>query len=187
MIEHFYESIEGWFSFRDFYERMVQEAPSPSHFVEVGAWLGRSTAFLAAEIANSGKEIRLDVVDTWQGSRDQPWMIEQARVVDLFGTFWQNMQWGKVSHVIRPIMLESTRAARSYFDGELDFVFIDAGHVYLDISADIQAWMPKVKQGGILAGDDFDPSTDPDVCIAVSELIPGFQIQGRTWFKRIGE
>lgn len=186
-MEHFYQHIEGWFSFQPFYERMVREASSPAKFVEVGTWLGRSAAFLAVEIANSGKAIILDVVDTWQGNKDQPWMMEQAREIDLFSSFWQNMVWGKVAAtgIVRPIMVESVRAARLYEDGELDLVFIDAGHTYDCVSADILAWMPKVKKGGYIGGDDFDPETDPSVCIAVSELVPGFQVEGRTWWKRI--
>lgn len=66
-MEHFFETIEGWFDFEDVYRRMAQEAPAQAHFVEVGAFLGKSTSFMAVEISNSKKDIRFDVVDTWEG------------------------------------------------------------------------------------------------------------------------
>lgn len=185
MLEHFYQHIEGWFNFGPFYSRMVEEAPSPAHFVEVGAWYGRSTAFLAVEIANSGKRITLDVVDTWKGNKDEPWMIQEAERVDLFASFWQYMKWGKVDHLINPIQRESVEAARGYLKDSLDFVFIDGCHTFDEVSADITAWSPKIKKGGIIAGDDFDPLTDPGVCIAVTELVKGFQVDGRIWWRRM--
>lgn len=40
---HFFHKIDGWVDFEDAYRSMVVEAPSPAHFVEVGAFLGKST------------------------------------------------------------------------------------------------------------------------------------------------
>jgi hypothetical protein len=57
-MEHFYNSIEGWFQFHNIYNRAVDEATNDSHFVEVGAWKGKSSAYLAVIIANSGKQIK---------------------------------------------------------------------------------------------------------------------------------
>ena len=40
-------------------------------------------------------------------------------------------------------------------DGDLDWVFIDANHNYDYVRADIAAWTPKVRPGGIIAGHDY--------------------------------
>ena len=40
-------------------------------------------------------------------------------------------------------------------DESLDFVYIDAGHAYMECKLDIDGWYPKVKDGGILAGHDY--------------------------------
>jgi hypothetical protein len=40
-------------------------------------------------------------------------------------------------------------------DGEVDFVYIDGDHGFDAVKADISAWWPKVKNGGILAGHDY--------------------------------
>jgi predicted O-methyltransferase YrrM len=43
-------------------------------------------------------------------------------------------------------------------DNYFDFVFIDASHDYANVKSDIETWMPKVKPGGILGGDDYHDS-----------------------------
>jgi hypothetical protein len=46
-------------------------------------------------------------------------------------------------------------AASHYADSSLDMVFLDADHEYNSIAKDIDAWRPKVKRRGILAGHDY--------------------------------
>ena len=67
-MDHFYEDICG-FSQNDLfalYKKIVEKFPSGSHFVEVGSFLGKSASFMAVEIINSGKLIKLDCVDHWR-------------------------------------------------------------------------------------------------------------------------
>jgi hypothetical protein len=40
-------------------------------------------------------------------------------------------------------------------DEYFDFVYIDATHIYEAALADLRAYLPKVKKGGILCGDDY--------------------------------
>lgn len=167
------------------YTEMAQRFPSGSRFVEVGCWLGRSTAFLAVEIMNSGKAITVDCVDTWQGSANEPGMRKFAQDFDLFSMFWRNMSNGCVTHLFRPLMMPSVRAARCYDDGELAFVFIDGEHTYDAVSADIAAWKPKVMAGGVLAGHDYDQITDPGVVAAVDESLPQRIARGRCWMVEV--
>ena len=63
---------------------------------------------------------------------------------------------------------ESLEAAKKFNDGELDIVFIDAIHLYEFVKQDIEAWLPKIRKGGILCGDDYT-STFPGVIRAVNE------------------
>lgn len=49
----------------------------------------------------------------------------------------------------------SVTAATAIADSSLDFVFIDADHTYEAVSADLAAWWPKVRPGGILSGHDY--------------------------------
>lgn len=169
--QHFFESVEGWFSFRDIYEQAIAKAESTARFVEVGSWFGRSAAWMAVEIARSGKRIEFYCVDTWKGSADEPYMAEQLKSLGGSGKqcFLDNMQRGGVADIVRPIEAASTDAAMLFDDESLDFVFIDAAHDYHNVRADVRAWYPKVKPGGVIAGDDARWS---GVLLGVNETIP---------------
>ena len=52
----------------------------------------------------------------------------------------------------------SVKAASHFFENELDFVYIDARHDFRSVWADLAAWYPKVKVGGIIAGHDYKNS-----------------------------
>lgn len=157
-MEHFYQTLgEDWFDFQGLYKRMVQRYDN-AHFVEVGSWKGRSSAFLAVEIVNSGRNIRLDCVDTWEGSIEHVTLPEVLNKT-LYATFLTNIK--PVQHIINPIKLCSMEAAKCYSLGSLDFVFLDASHEYADITNDILCWLPKVKKGGVFAGHDiYFPGVD---------------------------
>lgn len=49
----------------------------------------------------------------------------------------------------------SVQAATFFEDEYFDFVYIDADHTYEGVLADLQAWYPKVKMGGIIGGHDY--------------------------------
>lgn len=49
----------------------------------------------------------------------------------------------------------SLDAAALCVDGFFDFVYLDADHRYESVDADIKAWWPKIRSGGVLAGHDY--------------------------------
>lgn len=49
----------------------------------------------------------------------------------------------------------SVDASRDFEDNSLDFVYIDGNHSGEAVKEDIEAWISKVKPGGIMAGHDF--------------------------------
>lgn len=53
------------------------------------------------------------------------------------------------------LKMNSLEASKRFEDEHLDFVYIDANHLYESIQQDIACWYPKVKIGGILSGHDF--------------------------------
>ena len=47
-------------------------------------------------------------------------------------------------------------AAPQFPDEHFDWIYVDASHFYDDVKVDIQAFWPKLKCGGYMAGDDYD-------------------------------
>lgn len=79
-------------------------------------------------------------------------------------------QYANRVHVLRA---DSLTAAEQFGDRTLDFVYIDADHSYAGCKADIYAWAPKVKAGGILAGHDYYNRPPFEVRRAVAETCGG--------------
>ena len=155
---------------------MVQLSCNDAKFVEIGSWKGKSSAYMAVEIANSNKNIDFYCVDTWDGSIEHK---NDPKLNELYDTFNNNME--PLKKYYKAIRLPSTEAAKKFEDNSLDFVFIDASHTYEDVKADIIAWLPKVKGGGVLAGHDYHADSDAfeGVKLAVDELLNDVKISTR--------
>jgi predicted O-methyltransferase YrrM len=164
-MEHFYNNIDGWFSYDYIYKHAVETASDGELFVEVGSFKGRSSAFMAVEIANSGKKIQFDCVDTWEGAVEHKkgGAAEVKEVVEgtLYENFTNNMK--PVEGLYRPLRMTSLEAAAQYEDNSIDFLMIDGSHELEDVIADIRAFIPKMKNGGVMTGDDVWAGTGPQI------------------------
>lgn len=172
MIKHYYFSIPGWFVQEDLFTQMVLSCNDIDeyHFVEMGSWKGKSSTYMAVEILNSGKRIKFDCVDTWNGSEEhldknndsyEP-LLEIPN--GLYNEFLKNIH--PVKSVINPIRMSSIEASKLYKDNSLDFIFIDGAHDYKSVKEDVEHWFPKLKIGGYISGDDY---AWPSVSNAVDE------------------
>lgn len=153
MIEHIYHQPqfgEDWFTYPEVYQEIVSKFPSGSTFVEIGSWKGKSSAFMAVEIANSGKQIDFYCIDTFEGSVEHQ---NNPELPHLYNIFKDNMK--PVEGYYKDMKMTSMEAVQKFENESLDFVFIDGSHEYEDIKDDIIHWLPKVKPGGILAGHDY--------------------------------
>lgn len=148
-MDHYYDTVQGWFHSHDFYRDMVARCPDGGTMVEVGCWKGRSLSCLLVEAKNSGKRLRIIGVDHWKGSEGEPALLEAAAACDLRTLCNENCKRAGY-----PFELITSDAAKPPKIGPVDFVFLDASHDYESVRADILAWLPRVKPGGIIAGHD---------------------------------
>ena len=116
-MEHFYDKIQGWFSYGELYSILVQQCSHEEEytFVEVGSWKGCSTSFMGVEIINSKKNISFYAVDTWRGSEEhidvnnpsyEPLLKDED---GLYLEFLKNTS--PVSDVICPLRMRSDSAS----------------------------------------------------------------------------
>ena len=152
-MDHFYKDVYGFCDYVGLYRKVVEIFPSGSHFVEVGSFLGKSAVFMAVEIINSGKRIKFDCVDHWRGSEEH-YDNENIDTENLYENFLENIQ--PVKGVINPVRAESVVASKLYKPNSLDFIFIDASHDERSVREDLTYWMPRLKEDGMIAGDDID-------------------------------
>lgn len=167
-LAHYAHTLDGHFWFRSAYEQFLDALPTdrPTQWVEIGVFQGQSTAWLGVEIVNRGLPVTLHAVDTFDGWDGTP------RGAALRALFDRNIApvADALGERFRVHAMSSVEAAGRFADGSLDVVWIDADHSYEAVRADIAAWLPKVKAGGVIAGDDWAMG---GVAKAVEEAFPG--------------
>jgi hypothetical protein len=93
-------------------------------------------------------------VDIWARYEDY---LHQGVMPDLTTTAEATARAVFDSHGDRATLIKgySTEVAKTIPNESLDFVFIDANHSYEYVVADIAAWLPKLRKGGIIYGHDY--------------------------------
>lgn len=126
--------------------------------VEVGAYRGE----FAAHNLKQWNGFYL-LVDTWahrEGEPDDKNSKESSEWEEIYNAAGENiaLYYGRAG------MLKTTsiEAADCFKDGYFDWIFIDAGHDYKNISKDLNAWWPKLRRGGLFSGDDYGLSADSE-------------------------
>ena len=161
--------VEGWCDFRDLYTAFAKKLQNSDVFVEVGAWKGQSIIHLAQRLQDQEKSAHLFAVDTFQGDAD-------TGKADIHDEFLNNVE--RASIRVDSLKDDSVMASCFFKDAECAGVFIDAAHDYDSVFADLNAWLPKVKEGGIFAGHDIDSS---DVQRALDDAGIQYVTVGRCW------
>lgn len=166
----------------------------------------------AIELVVSNGYTKLCEVGVWKGelSRMLAKVADELTLVDPMSVEWNNFMHGEFHYTcrmgerektqdeldwlytkivrdynlpnVRFLRLPSVQASLQVADKSLDFVYIDAVHTYEHCKQDIEAWLPKIKPGGMIAGDDYVPEHNA-VAKAVDELL-GTQ-ENRTWSAKV--
>lgn len=186
-----WNEIPGWFQWRSAQEEAVQRFPAGSRFVEVGNYLGRSLCSLGEVVQQSGKRFTVIGVDTCRGSgvegprgRDYHGAAVAEGGGTFAGTLHRNVIECGYGDLIALIVADSVAASTFFADRSLDWVHLDARHDREHLTADIAAWLPKVKRGGWLSGDDYDEVKWPEVVGTVRDVLPaarGWSVQQWRW------
>jgi len=194
-MDHFYQNIPGWCAFADLYRDAVAKARSPALFVEVGSWKGRSAALMGVEIVNSGKAIEFCCIDPWlEGGPDLVGTEFETKGENvLYQEFLRNT--APLAGVIKPMRMTSLEAVELFADESIDFLMLDGDHNYPVVKQEIQAYLPKMKKGGIISGDDY---RWPGVTQSVEETIgsnhigvrdvrkdKNYKLSASYWFYRV--
>jgi glycosyltransferase involved in cell wall biosynthesis len=170
-LEHYYTHIDGWFNMESQYLELLDATPENGLFVEIGAYKGRSTCFLATEIHNQKRNLNYVVVDSFEGAVNSPEPVEaevykNTTFTELYNEYLNNT--AIINEYVTTEIGLSHEVADRFLDNSIDTLFIDGGHSYNQVKADIAAWLPKLKPTGIISGHDYQPGW-PGVIAAVNE------------------
>jgi len=168
------DSIVGWMSIEEL-TWLARQARRHSRILEVGSWLGRSTAALS-----DNTEGVVYAVDTFLGSpetNDDPSWKDHP---EPWNWLWEEFKKNAAENII-PARMQSVEAAAMFAKaGEtFDMIFIDGAHDTESVKADIKAWRPLLAPGGLLCGHDYFTTVKE----AVDELIPRPMIAAGTIWK----
>jgi uncharacterized Rossmann fold enzyme len=158
---------------------------------EVGVFAGELSGRLLART-----DVTLFLIDHWTTSEaessyaqsgDFHAVLSQEQQEEYFRATLENVKFaGSRAQILRGASIDMAKVIP---DASLDFVFLDADHSYTGCRADIQAWLPKIKPTGFIAGHDYDHPEFPawGVKQAVAELGTPELGANYTWRIRLGD
>lgn len=178
-----WQDIPGWCDYEDLYRSQVDRV-STGHFVEVGSWVGRSACLMGTLIRDNHKPIAFDAIDHGLGDPGVDAFIDDlvSRGTTIAEELRRNVAACGLSQYVNVRVMDSVEAARTYAEQSLDFVFIDGCHCEESVLRDVQAWLPTVKPGGVLAGHDWSYDS---VQKAVLQIIRPHEV-GTCWLYIVG-
>lgn len=118
-------------------------------YVEIGGYEGGSILALALRFAN--RDLDFHCVESFMGNLDGTMDGHRLPRRAAFEQHLARFPSLRVHLEARP----SPHGAAAFDNGMLDCVFIDGCHDTPAVLADIDVWLPKVRPGGWLTGDDY--------------------------------
>lgn len=139
--------------------------------VEIGVKRGQNIAKILKECP----DFVMHAVDCWDPKLQYINWGKGAQIVNekFFNKIWHAHPKNIVKH-----KGYSVPVSAEFENESLDLVFIDGDHEYEGCRDDINAWLPKLKTGGFMAGHDYGHERFPGVKKIVDEVFPQAGIFG---------
>ena len=149
----------------DFLYRLAASV-STGCIVEVGSYRGRSTTALALGAGSSGRQIPVFAVD--------PHEERTGAMGGQFGAedraqFFRSMLSTKCYRIVRLVNLSSETVSPGW-SSPVGLVWLDGDHTHEAVRRDVEAWMPHLVSGGLIA---FHDAQKPDLgpAMLIEEMV----------------
>tara|TARA_R110000824_G_scaffold64926_1_gene169452 strand:+ start:6980 stop:7927 length:948 start_codon:yes stop_codon:yes gene_type:complete len=138
---------------------LIQLFAKPNMVVaEVGVWEGHSLKLYIEVIKQLNAHVYL--IDWWKGSKTVVEGQEMAYKEDIYEEAYQKVLAIIDRHdahdYVTVLKGDTVEMSKQIPNKHLDLCFVDADHTYEGCKRDIQAYLPKMKKGAIMSGDDMD-------------------------------
>ena len=158
--------------------RLLARLPRGSVGAEIGVWKGDFSARLLDAVRPS----RLHLIDPWRFEEtgyERAWYggalaKSQADMDAIHDSVLLRFAAEIATGTVVVHRATSADAAASLADSSLDWAYIDGNHLYDFVRGDLEAFAPKLRTGGLLAGDDYGSQGwwEDGVRRAVDEFVP---------------
>jgi len=158
------KDIQGWASQSEVFEAVIREW-KPKLIIEVGTWKGASAIHMATLCKQNNLDTLILCIDTFLGSVEH-WVntpdgapalnLKNGRPT-IYEQFLSNVIHEQLTDVILPFTIDSINGglALHQLGIKADVIYIDAGHEYESVKADLKTYKEVVRPGGCIVGDDW--------------------------------
>lgn len=187
-------------------DRLIREYSRPNMVVfELGTYTGKSALTILPYVRQMNA--KLYCVDWFRGNPGVDAEITTSyQNWNILDVFLNNIHEAGYEDYVTVLVGTADSVASMVRDNIADFIFIDADHRYSHVKNDILNWYPKLKNGGLICGHDFEKhlhycdynrvleKCEEDfvdgchygVIRAVCEFFPDVRREGRIWYARKG-
>ena len=160
----------------EYLNEVLNLLPQNPTCVEIGVEKGHFSK-LILEVLNPGK---LFLVDPWHVGHDINEQETYGDILynlptaysteddykDIHNQFYNEIKNNQV--IVRPDF--SYNVVNDFPDNYFDFIYIDSCHLYNAVKADLNMFLPKLKEGGLMSGHDYMVFDNFGVIEAVDEF-----------------
>lgn len=142
--------------------------------VEIGSFIGTGSSIILGGLMAARRGV-LYCIDTFDINLKSFQGVDASHL----DQFTANVTTMGLAPFLRTLRGRSVDVAAS-FTSVADLIYIDANHSEASVKADIAAWLPRLRVGGIICGDDY--TGGDSVRLAVQALLPRHRSMGRLWW-----
>lgn len=157
----------------EFSSLLLREIGAPTIGCEVGVWRGG----LSKHLLLTFPELWLLMIDRYEvyhaGGRGQVSQVTtQEGMFEALNDAVTKTMFANNRRMV--IVGGSVIASNLMADHSLDFCFLDAGHDYESVRADIESYQNKVRPGGLFCGHDYNGNRDKVGVFGVKRAVDEF-------------
>lgn len=140
----------------EIYKRLPKDRPIVG--AEIGVWTGKTSSYLLENLPL----LTLYMIDAWTVADNIPsFKTSGAKMTrypqEVFDSAYETVKEIQNQYQSRAVIIKSKSidAAQRFPFDFFDFIFVDGDHSYSGVSEDLDAWVSKIKPGGLLSGHDY--------------------------------
>ena len=145
--------------------------------VEIGAYIGQTTVFMAKALRLLGKQAPILSIDPFERAKPDP-----INPQGIYSAYLKNTRANHVEDTCLPLVAFSEHAA-PVVPEKIGVLVIDGSHRYEDVTKDLKLYVPKLLPGGLVFIDDY-VAAYPGVMRAVdgNDSLENLAVVQKTYF-----